>query len=185
MDHTNKHELAGRCGHIQGLLEVTGALLCVIWQVSQSPTNCSIAESNAGHQTWSLARAFILTIAGWFRCNSANTVSWCFAEITTLVPLKRHPTVLHCKLTSFSKVAFQIVWNLGLVRSSTKCKMNDSRQQRISGFIFPKMFSIDWHSGHLNPVDVFGFHVKEVHGSLDNALAFAFCLDLRYLISYW
>ena len=30
MDHTNKHELAGRCGHIQGLLEVTGALLCVI-----------------------------------------------------------------------------------------------------------------------------------------------------------
>lgn len=52
----------------------------------------SISESGVGHQTFKRSRAFIRTIPGRLRYNSAITASGCFSGITTLVRLSRHPS---------------------------------------------------------------------------------------------
>ena len=79
----------GRVGQIHGLFTFKGVLQCLAGQSGQS-----LWQSVPCHYpnlATSLAKDFIRTTPGWFRCSSNDTSCWYLDGITTLVPCKKQP----------------------------------------------------------------------------------------------
>lgn len=96
-------------GQAHGCNNADGGVFLILWQDSPFVQYICLG---LGHQTWTRAGLFILTIPGWLACNSFVTSLQHASGITTLIPHSKHPAsvVSSFRLEIWPKISVYHIW---------------------------------------------------------------------------
>ena len=143
--------------------------------------------SRPGHQTWTLARAFMRTIPGWPTCNSSKTRACSGRGITTRMPHNKQfsSTVISLHLLKYGFIA-SLVTSVGHPVKAYSNTLDKIGSDRVALQTWSTETGNDsscnwWISWTLSC----SFRTWSLSGNRDKQSAFAcLCVD-RYSISYW